>query len=536
MRSIDHDGLAGLRESGRPHALLDVRERAAYERGHVFRATSLPRRLLETRLPLLVTGRATPIVLCDGDGTLAALAHPTLLAMGFTEARILEGGLGAWRTAGRPLVQGLNVPSKVFGEQMLHAHKTPQLTPSELSDRIAAGADMVIVDSRTPEEYHRGCIPGAISVPGGELVLRIGELVRSPEQTIVVHCGGRTRSYIGAESLRRMGLPNPIVALENGTMGWQLAGLELERGATHWLPPTTDAGRRAAREVAGRVAAADGVRFVTPAELAARWAGREDENINILDVRTLDEYTAGHVAGAVWAPGGQAVQATDEYVAVRAAAIVLACDDETRSIMTAAWLRRMGFPHVLVLRGGLPAWRAAGGAVVTGRDEPVPHGLEAARALVPRVDPAPLAAERRGPRPPTVLSVDTSDGYARAHVPGAGWMSRTRLEPRVAASVPDREAPVVVTCADGVASTLAGATLGTLGYRAVRVLDGGVAAWQGAGLPTESGPARLLDEADDVVLKPYDRGRQGMEDYLRWEERLDDEGRSPHALLPRSMA
>src|SRR5438309_505493 len=94
---------------------------------------------------------------------------------------------------------------------------------------------MVIVDSRTFEEYHRGCIPGSISVPGGELVLRIGELVERPETTIVVHCGGRTRSYIGAESLRRMRLPNPIVALENGTMGWELAGLTLERGATRGM-------------------------------------------------------------------------------------------------------------------------------------------------------------------------------------------------------------------------------------------------------------------------------------------------------------
>lgn len=531
-----HAALAALRESGPPHALIDLRERAAYERGHIFRATALPRRLLERRLPVLVTGRATPIVLCDADGALSALARPTLAAMGYTDVRILEGGLQAWRAAGRPLVQGLNVPSKVFGEQMLHAEKTPQLTPAELQARIAAGVDMVIVDSRTPEEYHRGCIPGAISVPGGELVLRIGELVRGPAQTIVVHCGGRTRSYIGAESLRRMGLPNPIVALENGTMGWQLAGLELERDATRWLPPASEAGRRAAREVAARVAALDGVRFLAPADLAARWARRAEENINVLDVRTLDEYTAGHVAGAVWAPGGQAVQATDEYVAVRAATIVLACDDETRSIMTAAWLQRMGFPHVLVLRGGLPAWEAAGGAVATGRDEPAPHGLAEARARVPGVEPAALAAERRGPRPPTVLSVDTSDVYARAHVPGAAWVSRTRLELRVAGIAPDRGEPLVVTCTDGVASTLAGVTLMALGYGATRVLTGGVAAWQAARLATESGPTRLCDETDDVVLKPYDRGRQSMEDYLRWEALLDDEGRSPHPLLPGATA
>jgi rhodanese-related sulfurtransferase len=529
---ISPDELARLREQGETHALLDVRERGAYERGHIFRATSLPRRLLEFRLPGLVTARPTPIVLCDEDGALAALAAPTLAAMGYRDVRLLAGGLGAWRAAGRPVVQGLNVPSKVFGEQMLHANKTPQIAPPDLARRIAAGDDMVIVDSRTPEEYHRGCIPGSVSVPGGELVLRIAELVQRPTQTIVVHCGGRTRSYVGAESLRRMGLPNPIVALENGTMGWQLAGLELERGARRWAPPITARGRALAAPVAARVRATESIRFVEAAELSALWRRREAENIAVLDVRAGDEYAAGHVAGAVWAPGGQAVQATDEYIAVRTATIVLVCDDTVRSVLTASWLRRMGLAGVAVLRGGLPAWVAAGGEVETGYPAPAPFGLDAIRARVPTVAPRALESERQRPRPPAVLDVDQSDVYARGHVPGAAWLCRSRLELRVASAAPDRAAPLVVSCATGAAATLAAATLGALGYTAVRVLDGGTQAWEAAGLALEHGATRLLDEPDDVVLKPYERGRQAMEDYLRWEELLDDDGRSPHPLLP----
>ena len=192
--------------------------------------------------------------------------------MGYTDARILQGGLQSWRAAGRPLVQGLNVESKVFGEQMLHANKTPEIGPHELKRRIDAGEDLVIVDSRTPEEYHRGCIPGSVSVPGGELTLRIAELVTNPEQTIVVHCGGRTRSYIGAESVRRLGLPNPVIALENGTMGWQLAGLELERGAARWAPAISARGRALAEPLATRVAADEKIAFVE-AGRAARALG-----------------------------------------------------------------------------------------------------------------------------------------------------------------------------------------------------------------------------------------------------------------------
>jgi rhodanese-related sulfurtransferase len=518
------DALAALMDSATAHAVLDLRERGAYERGHIFRTTTLPRRLLEFRLAQLVPAPVTPVVLVDEDGSLTALARPTLTAMGHRDVRVLDGGLAAWRAAGRPLVQGLNVASKVFGEQALHRWKTPQIAPRELHERISRGDDLVIVDSRTPEEYHRGCVPGAISVPGGELVFRIGDLVSRPDTTIVVHCGGRTRSYIGAESLRRMGLPNPIVALENGTMGWELAGLTLERGATRAAPEASARSRAGAALVAKRVAAEDGVRFVAPAELQALLAHRGERPLYLLDVRTREEYAAGHVAGAVWAPGGQAVQATDEYVAVRAAAIVLACDGFARATMTAAWLRRMGFPDVAVLAGGLPAWREAGGAVEGGHPAPEPFGHAAAAATVQAVTPDNLADA-------LVLDVDQSDVYARGHVPGATWICRSRLEARIGAVATDRARPIVVTCADGRASTLAAATLRGLGY-AARVLQGGTRAWQASGRPLESGATRLADVADDVTPKPYERGRTAMEAYLAWEEALDDRGVSPVSLLP----
>lgn len=519
--------LADLMKGSAPHAVLDLRERGGYERGHIFRATSLPRRLLELRLSGLITARQTPIVLCDGDGTLSALAGPTLAEMRYSDVRALAGGLAGWRAAARLTVQGVNVPSKVFGERVLHERKTPEITPLELRARIAGGTDMVIVDARTPEEYARGCIPGAWSIPGGELVLAISDLVERPETTIVVHCGGRTRSYLGAESLRRMGLPNPIVALRNGTMGWELAGLDLERGAHRFPGPPSARSRNIASTVAERVASEDGVRFIAPADLQRLRERRDRENLSILDVRTAHEYAAGHIAGAIWAPGGQAVQATDDYIAVRAASIVLACDGSARSIMTSSWLARMGCPNVTVLAGGLPAWRGAGGAVEEGHAPAVAFGYEAARAGVTHVLPGLLGDA-------LILNVDQSDVYGRGHVPGAGWLCRSRLEQRIVDIAPSKGQSIVVTCKDGVQSTLAAATLGRLGYSGARVLSGGTDSWAAMGLPIERGPTRLLDEPDDVVLKAYDKGHEGMEAYLRWEEALDLEGHSPHRLFPGS--
>jgi rhodanese-related sulfurtransferase len=529
-KTITPDDLERLLRSTTPHALLDLRERATYERGHIYRATSVPRRLLEFRLPSLVTARATPIVVYDENGALTAAALPTFVAMGYADVRVLTGGLPGWRASGRRAVQGLNVPSKVFGERVLHELKTPEVKPAELQARIDRREDMVIVDSRTPEEYHRGCIPGAVSMPGAELALRIGELVKRPDQTIVVHCGGRTRSYLGAESLRRMNLPNPIIALENGTMGWQLADLELERGAERWLPPVSDASRATAKVVADRIAAEDDIPFVTPARLTQFVERRGQENVYVFDVRTTDEYAAGHVAGAVWAPGGQAVQATDEYLAVRAGQVVLVCDGSVRSVMTAAWLRRMGLPNVSVLRGGLPEWIASGGAVEQGHPPARPFGWDAARDAVRTTTTDDLKRALGDPPSPLVLDVDQSDAYAHAHVPGATWVCRSRLEARIGDVARDRTRPIVVTCSDGVVSTLTAATLVALGYTAT-VLEGGKLSWQAAGGPVETGAKHLADAPDDVVLKPYERGRWAMEAYLRWEEALDEEGWSPHALL-----
>ncbi len=529
---ISVDAVAALIRSDAPHALLDIRERGTYETGHIFRCTSLPRRLLEFRLHDLVTAPATPIVLCDEDGTLPALATPTLAAMGYRDVRVLDGGLAAWRKAGRLLVQGVNVPSKVFGERALHENKTPQITPAELDERIRRGDEMVIVDARTAEEYSRGCIPGAVHVPGGELVLRIAELVPSPRTPIIVHCGGRTRSYIGAESLRRMGLPNPIVALENGTMGWELAGLTLERGAGRWMPAASARSRAAAEQVATRVAAEDRIAFLSPAAVHALWTRREAENVQILDVRTREEYEAGHLPGAHWVPGGQAVQATDDFVAVRSASLVLVCDGRVRSIMTASWLTRMGLPNVSVLEGGVPAWTASGGTLEAGSRAPEPFGYEAARQQVLAESSATLHAELAGAGAPVVLDVGASDAYARGHVPGAAWLCRSRLELRVADVAPDRARAIVTVCGDGRASTLAAVTLRRLGYASTRVLAGGTKAWEHAGLSLERGATRLADVIDDVVPKPYERGRAAMQAYLRWEAYLGPDGRSPYALLP----
>ena len=122
--------------------------------------------------------------------------------------------------------------------------------------------------------------------------------------------------------------------------------------------------------------------------------------------------------------------------------------------------------------------------------------------------------------PAAVIFVDTSQDFARGHVPGARWVPRGWLEFWIGDIVPSKDTPVTVTCNDGHSSVLAGATLKELGYPHVSVLDGGMVTWQKAGLPVEKGLSGVMAPPTDVVLSGPDRNFADMQNYLRWEEAL----------------
>ncbi|HLE66172.1 MAG TPA: rhodanese-like domain-containing protein, partial [Burkholderiales bacterium] len=207
-------------------ALLDVREQGVHCRGHPFFASSLALSRIELMVEDLVPRRGVPLVLLDGGGEedLAVRAARRLGELGYSAVEILEGGCAGWRESGGELFSGVNVPSKAFGEFVEHRCDTPRIPPQELKRLQESGAKLVILDSRPFEEYHRMNIPGGIDAPGAELAYRVHDLAPDPETLVVVNCAGRTRSIIGCQSLRNAGIPNRVVALKDGTMGWELAG------------------------------------------------------------------------------------------------------------------------------------------------------------------------------------------------------------------------------------------------------------------------------------------------------------------------
>ncbi|KVM10929.1 sulfurtransferase [Burkholderia ubonensis] len=493
-------------------ALIDVREEDPYAQGHPLWAANFPLSKLELDAWTRIPRRDTPIVVYgDAAGEdLAPRAAARLAQLGYGDVRLLDGGLAGWRAAGGELFIDVNVPSKSFGEWVEAERHTPSLSAQEVQALIDARADVVIVDARRFDEYRTMNIPTSTSVPGAELVLRVRALAPDPATRVIVNCAGRTRSIIGTQSLINAGLPNPVAALRNGTIGWTLAGQALEHGAARRFPDEIDATLRAdARSAARKVAERAGVPRIALADVAA--LAEPGRTLYRFDVRTPEEYEAGHLPGFASAPGGQLVQETDHHAPVRGARIVLADDDGVRADMTASWLAQMGW-DVRVVEAGAQAFGETGQPP---RDVPAAPG-------VAEVSPATLAGWLREAASDEIAIVDVtaSANYVKRHIPGAWFAVRAQLRDALAAIPAARR--YVFTCGSSLLARFAAADARALlpASAQIVVLAGGSAAWIDAGLPVEAGDTRLASPRVDRYRRPYegtDNAAAAMQAYLDWE-------------------
>ena len=478
-------------------AILDMREEGSFAPAHLLHACNIPLSRLELSIRDLVPRKATRIVVTDNGEGLAERGAARLGELGYTDVALLANGVEAWRQAGHEVFSGFNVPSKAFGEYVEHAYDTPSVSADELKEMLDGPDPVVVLDSRPMDEFRNMNIPTAACCPGAELAYRVHDLAPSPDTTVIVNCAGRTRSIIGAQSLINAGIPNRVAALRNGTMGWHLAGLELERGNERPAPEPTAAGLDAAHACARSVVE----RFEVP--IVREIAPAPGRTTYVFDVRHPHEFEAGHLKGSRSAPGGQLVQATDRYAAVQGARIFLVDDTGVRAAMTAHWLRQMNW-EAAVLEGALDD-----GPLETGPCIPEVPGL----AAVETVGPEGLEG---------AVLVDFADSktYAEGHIPGAWFAVRARL---ASARLPEADR-YVFTSPDGMLARLAAGDFD----RRVAVLEGGTQAWLG---PLESGAGHMADTPDDVWLKPYEQAgtvEENMQAYLDWEtglvEQLDRDG------------
>ena len=220
-------------------------------------------------------------------------------------------------------------------------------------------------------------------------------------------------------------------------------------------------------------------------------------------MRDPTEYAAGHLPGAVTAPGGQLVQATDQYAGTLGARIVLIDDREVRAVMTASWLKQMGWRDVFVLAGERQ------------RDGRGRRRRCSARRRRPSAPSRPRNCPSWWRTTASPWSIFRSARpIARATSPAPGSPS-ARGSPQALAKIP-MNGELVLTSEDGVLAGLAAseaARAGALSARRQRRLAGRRA--------SRSRPKpRMADEPLDYWPKPYERAgdtKDAMNEYLSWE-------------------
>jgi len=500
-------------DDGEELAILDAREEGEFGASHLFWAVPCPLSQVEWRAPGLVPCKAARIVCIDDGSGLAEHLARWLKQQGYSNVSVLTGGTRAWEAAGFELFSGVYVPSKAFGEWVEHTYATESVDAPQLKQWIDSDRDLVVLDSRTFEEFRRMSIPTGMSVPGGELAYRIGDLAPRPETLVVVNCAGRTRSIMGAESLRRIGIPNKVVALRNGTMGWELAGLACDRGRDKRAMIETPNLARSL-PAAEAFAVASGVRALGRDEIE-RFASDSGRTLYLLDVRDPREFAKSHLPGARNAPGGQLIQATDQWIAVRNARIVLIDDTGVRARMAAGWLRQMGHRDVFVVEGGLAAldgMRFAGASATEAQS-------------VDAIDAASLKRLLENERNTVIVDLARSIDFREGHISGSLWGVRSRLA--ALSEQLDRATHVVITAPIERTARFAVDEVKMLTKGRVQYLKGGTGAWKEAGFPLAKDRTYPADDdCIDFYLRPYDRNsgvEEAMRRYLAWEVDLIDQ-------------
>ena len=511
-------------------ALVDVREEGVFGAdGHLLFAICLPMSRLELDILSLIPRKSVRMVLCDGGDGLAKKAADKLRAWGYSDLSILSGGVPGWAAAGNVIFRGVNVPSKAFGEFIEIESRTPNISAVELKEAMDNDENIVVLDSRPFNEYNRMNIPSAIDCPGAELVYRAFDLVDDEKQKIIVNCAGRTRSIIGAQSLINAGVPNQVVALRNGTMGWALEGFPLETGSDRTFSNISQKGMESALVYADRVAQRFGVEEITT-DLLQKWQKQKNiKSLFLLDVRNPDEYEEGHLPGSISAPGGQLVQATDKWAGVLKGYLILIDDNGVRATMTASWLKQMGWPNVFVLRNALNEFELEKGF------PQLPQIVLDNESIVSIKPKSLLKSLNQGLV--TVVDVATSLEYKASHIPGSWWAIRSRLEETLS-SIPGNGG-LVFTSSDGTLAAYAAADALLLTDRDVKLLEGGTDSWRSMSFPEKSGFENMADINNDIQYKAYDHDdnvETHMEEYLSWEtglvEQVERDGTAHFKYFP----
>jgi rhodanese-related sulfurtransferase len=503
---------------GEEVAVLDIREHGQYGEEHLFYVVSVPYSKLEIEVIRLVPRKNVRMVLVGDElGALSNKAYQRLHAMGYQNIHVLDGAMPAWKKAGLEAFAGVNLPSKAFGELAEHAFNTPRITAMELNQKITAKENMVILDGRPFAEYKKMSIPTAVCCPNGELALRIDEIAPDPETTIIINCAGRTRSIIGAQTLINLGIPNKVLALENGTQGWYLQDLPLDHGQTRKYPELlNEAGMDARKLRATTLAEKHNVQFVDSKTVHA-WLKEHNRSTYLCDVRTPEEYAKGTVLSAQHTPGGQLVQATDQYVGVKGARLVLIDQEGIRAPAMASWLAMLGWE--------VAVWKDAFKDATTNVEENEnKQGAQYLDDIVSSVDISLIGSDQIAALMSSgVIAIDLrpSMKFRETHISGSVWSIRPNLAQLTQLS---KEKSILLIAEDVETAKLASLDLREMGIQHIYVNIESPDIWKAAKLSLESSPNTPTNEqCIDYLFFVHDRhdgNKAAARQYLAWEMNL----------------
>jgi rhodanese-related sulfurtransferase len=502
--------LAHALGAGSAVVVLDVRHPTDYAADHLLAASSAPYETLEQIACVLVPHHRIDIVIDAGaNPALGARCVELLTHLGYTNARYLAADAAQCLRHGVPRIDGMHAAAKLVGETAERALPTA-IGADDLAARQHSGAPVVVIDTRTAEEFAVSHVPGALSCPGTELLYRIGDLVKDSSTTIVISCAGRHRGIVGAHTLREAEITNPVHYLDNGVTGWRISGRPVEQSqttSTSVAPPSPTA-LRWSINAAEKLSA--GIPRIGRAELDVLYEMAGAVPLYLLDVRTEAEFRRDHFPNASWAPGGQLIQETDAYIAARTATIVLLDDiNAVRAAVTAHWLQRQGFDRIFIAAIHEP-----------GADWDAVPAVGADTAAIAATVDASAVADQVTAGTIEIVDFAGSADFDRGHLPGARRLSRLALTGKLA----DRgeSLPLLLTSPDGEIAASIAADLRRLypgAAQHVRALRGGTDAWRRGGRTLTVDPSHPnRDEPPQDWGPPEDLAgtKVWFDNYLHW--------------------
>ena len=515
---------------GNELALLDVREHGQYGEEHLFYVVSVPYSRLEIEVKRLVPRKTVRMVLIgDDDGHISLKAIKRLTASGYTNMYVLKGGMSSWKSEGYEVFAGVNLPSKAFGELAEHAFDTPRISAQELNKKIKNKENLIVLDGRPFSEFKKMSIPTAMCCPNGELPLRIDDIVTDPETTIVINCAGRTRSIIGAQTLINLGIRNEVLALENGTQGWYLEDLKLEHGQTQRHPlnikhDSLEHRQRRALELAEK----HNVKIVNRSTVQ-QWQNDEQRSVFICDVRTPEEYAQGSVQGAQHCPGGQLVQATDQYVGIKGARLVLVDSEGVRAPAMASWLAMLGW-DVAVWENAFETSDAKPTSPQEQHAEDIKQATDVQTLQISAQEIPALLREGA-----VLIDLRPSMQYRKSHIKSAIWSIRPKL---AELSSKLQMQTVILIAEDRELAQIAAIDIKELGADKIFINTQEEKNWSMAALEFETTPQNPRDDTCiDYLFFVHDRhdgNKAAARQYLAWEinllAQIDDQERAAFRL------